>query len=541
MIASSVSNSQQANINAGNISDSQCTWQLILKDKQVLDDRCSELNERRASLEARLKACAELNGNVNAGENDRIKLNVGGVHIDTKRSTLTLFPNSKLGMMFNGRWDKQLLRDKHGRCLLDVPPICFKLILKYLQLYKASSDDSFSFPSPQFPVPRDLEATFNYLCTFFGISLSEMSCDSETNEMIMSKDCANTDDMAIGDTCNNLGMLLAHMECQLTQEEQSFSEEEAFVDSFCSGDTKDVVHLSVDGEGMIAVRRSTLRFVKDSALSSQFDDTTWCQGDSNSTFEHDEDSCVREDSVWVDQPGGAFVKLIDRLRLMVISSAEAEIPPLYISPQDRKAFEDVVQYYFPSQEQLFSPAFLTSSVILTDEKGPLCLKEWLQEDTAPKSVLELRLLYRGSQDGFAATHFHSKCDGVDGGTITLVKDTKGNVFGGYTNQPWSSSGSTYIASSCPFLFSIINPFGHDPVKLPVRSNNAGNATYLNASYGPTFGGGHDMHISDRCDVGENSYSSLGSTYCPPSGMSASFLTGAQNFQVVDIEVFSIHF
>ena len=79
-------------------------------------------------LETQCRASAELNGNVKAGGNDKIKLNVGGVRMVCKRSTLTaVFPSSKLAAMFSGRWDKKLLRDKENRIFLDVDHVCFRL------------------------------------------------------------------------------------------------------------------------------------------------------------------------------------------------------------------------------------------------------------------------------------------------------------------------------------------------------------------------------------------------------------------------------
>jgi archaellum component FlaC len=41
------------------------------------------------------------------------------------------------------------------------------------------------------------------------------------------------------------------------------------------------------------------------------------------------------------------------------------------------------------------------------------------------------LLWRGSRDGFTAQEFHRRCDGR-ANTLTLISDTDGNVFGGFT-------------------------------------------------------------------------------------------------------------
>jgi hypothetical protein len=48
------------------------------------------------------------------------------------------------------------------------------------------------------------------------------------------------------------------------------------------------------------------------------------------------------------------------------------------------------------------------------------------------------LLWRGSRDRFTAQEFHRRCDGR-ATTLTLISDTKGNIFGGFTPVKWESS------------------------------------------------------------------------------------------------------
>ena len=68
--------------------------------------------------------------------------------------------------------------------------------------------------------------------------------------------------------------------------------------------------------------------------------------------------------------------------------------------------------------------------------------------------------------------------------------------------------------------------------------NNGHSTYCNSAYGPTFGAGHDFHIGDNCNLNSSSYSNLGNIYTLDGSIEAkSFLDGAYNFQVSEIEVF----
>jgi hypothetical protein len=49
----------------------------------------------------------------------------------------------------------------------------------------------------------------------------------------------------------------------------------------------------------------------------------------------------------------------------------------------------------------------------------------------------LRLIYRGSRDGFKAAVFHSKCD-KKGPTLIIIKSEFGKIFGGFTDIEWNS-------------------------------------------------------------------------------------------------------
>lgn len=152
----------------------------------------------------------------------------------------------------------------------------------------------------------------------------------------------------------------------------------------------------------------------------------------------------------------------------------------------------------------------------------------------------LKCWHAGTQ-GFAAKTFHTNCDGK-GPTVTIVR--VGNfIFGGYTDQPWRSGVSQYVTSTRSFLFSLFNVRGFAPVKMTVFQHSK-NAVYERSDYGPTFGGGHDLHIRDQANQHTGSYTNLGHTYNPPSGTiygkntAQTFLAGNYNsFLVSDIEVF----
>ncbi len=157
------------------------------------------------------------------------------------------------------------------------------------------------------------------------------------------------------------------------------------------------------------------------------------------------------------------------------------------------------------------------------------------------SNTKLTKLYAGSINGFGASNFHSNCDGFYG-TLTIVKSSNLNVFGGFTKSLWNSSNA-YQSDSDAFIFSLINQYNY-PVKLnPIKSVTA---VYTSSSYGPTFGNNHDFYIADQSISNTNSRSNLGNSYMLPLNMTAgstsaqTFLAGSLNFQTIEIEIYSIN-
>ena len=98
------------------------------------------------------------------------------------------------------------------------------------------------------------------------------------------------------------------------------------------------------------------------------------------------------------------------------------------------------------------------------------------------------------------------------------------------------SGNWRKASSS-FLFSLVNPSGLPPTKMPLIAGREEYAILRSSSDGPVFGEGFDLYIVDSPNSSECS-ASLNSTYQCPTGQNANtFLTGNETFTVSEIEVF----
>ncbi|CAB4000079.1 Hypothetical predicted protein, partial [Paramuricea clavata] len=179
---------------------------------------------------------------------------------------------------------------------------------------------------------------------------------------------------------------------------------------------------------------------------------------------------------------------------------------------------------------------ISTSTVLRNEPAEFLenLKQWI-------SFSSLNRCYRASEDGWLSTIFHLQCGNI-GRTITLIKVGK-YIFGGYSSSSWGILGSSsqYISSTTFFIFSFRNKYNLSPFKSHVYQNNK-HAIYTNPSYGPTFGGGHDLYIPYNAKS-STGYSSLGHTYRPPSGYSYSssntnaLLAGSHRFSPSEVEVY----
>lgn len=140
------------------------------------------------------------------------------------------------------------------------------------------------------------------------------------------------------------------------------------------------------------------------------------------------------------------------------------------------------------------------------------------------------VLYIASRDGDATAKFHSACDN-QGPTVVIVETTTGAVFGGYTGLDWSSVGS-YGSSGTSFLFRMRPAKAHYVIK----KSKVGNAIYRHSSYGPTFGGGHDMYIASGALSNSKSYTNGGHGYKFPTHPNYQLADGSKHFQVKEYVV-----
>ena len=174
----------------------------------------------------------------------------------------------------------------------------------------------------------------------------------------------------------------------------------------------------------------------------------------------------------------------------------------------------------------------------------LILKESNRVDEFIKKIYEwsgcnnMKLLYRGTRDGMDHNYFHNKCNN-QGPTISLFKNDKGNIFGGYASTDWTSSNN-YKSAPESFIFTFTNIHGTEPTKFP--NSDTKYSIYGGSDRGPTFGGGHDIYTLYSSNNTSASY--FPNSYQDILGKGRSIFTGDLNnsntsFNLKEIEVFKI--
>lgn len=194
------------------------------------------------------------------------------------------------------------------------------------------------------------------------------------------------------------------------------------------------------------------------------------------------------------------------------------------------------------QQQHF---FLNSKLLSDDDSTTALEKEQTLNRWYGHPKQQWKCIFRASAHDFSAEAFHTHCDGV-APTLTLVLSKSGHLSGGFSDVAWSRGDGKgrgrYAASEAAFLFTLVNPdqptsASSVPARFGVKKKMFAIAHHAN--FGPVFGAGADLSISDGCHLAESSsYSNLPHSYDGENASSGT-LFGDYNFTVVDYEVFTL--
>ena len=163
-------------------------------------------------------------------------------------------------------------------------------------------------------------------------------------------------------------------------------------------------------------------------------------------------------------------------------------------------------------------------------------EEFIQKIYEWSEYKKMELLIRGIRDGMTSKIFHKKCDN-QGPTITLYKNDKNNIFGGYASISWLNNGCYKDVPDC-LLFTLTNIYNTEAQKFP--SLKKGNNVYHGENYGPYFGYSKDIGVYS--DFKDNCTSDFPISYNDILGKGYSIFTGDINnnsFKLKEIEVYII--
>lgn len=199
-----------------------------------------------------------------------------------------------------------------------------------------------------------------------------------------------------------------------------------------------------------------------------------------------------------------------------------------IKKEEEKPKDEKLKSYL-TKEDAAKNSFVGTSFLLEEEK--ILISKWIH----PDKIIKFNLLYTNAKDTDSSSCFHYYCDGAFP-TVTVVLDTSNRRFGGYSTQSWAQStvGASYARAPGSFIFNLSKKQKYD-----LQDQFSTNAIYRHNSYGPTFGGGHDLNLANGCKSNSNSYCSK-SNYITGN---YDLLGGSGNtsFQVTYYEVYHILF
>ena len=134
-----------------------------------------------------------------------------------------------------------------------------------------------------------------------------------------------------------------------------------------------------------------------------------------------------------------------------------------------------------------------SDIILLDEREDIIK---MINPMADLDTYNFKLIFKASVDGSLPNAFHNNCDNK-GPTIIFIKINNGKRIGGYTSVSWDRNNE-FKPDENAFLFSL-----DKKEKYELNTNLMNYAVAHYEKYGPTFGSGYGLYISNNYKSDEN--------------------------------------
>ena len=101
------------------------------------------------------------------GDDDIIRLNIGGKKFTSQKYTLCQIEGSLFATIFSGQWKDSVDRDQDGAVYFDFNPKHFGVILNYLRAKRITTSKN---PATVFKIPEDEVKNFKILVEYLGLS-----------------------------------------------------------------------------------------------------------------------------------------------------------------------------------------------------------------------------------------------------------------------------------------------------------------------------------------------------------------------------------
>ena len=166
-----------------------------------------------------------------------------------------------------------------------------------------------------------------------------------------------------------------------------------------------------------------------------------------------------------------------------------------------------------------------STIIKNDPEKEKAIRNWINPN---KEILEFKLLFKMSKDGYNCEDFHRCCDNK-GETLLLFETDKNYKFGAYTPLNWVTPASGEVNDpndNKTFLFSL-----NQMKKFTKIQGKDPNTARSQKEYGPLLGGGTDLGINKDMRTGWCGNNTFLTNY--------DLTNGEGSFKVKEIEIFQI--
>ncbi|CAF1278404.1 unnamed protein product [Rotaria sordida] len=122
------------------------TTQDVIDQKDALVPSSTRLSSASSKMKSKIMSrfCTSID------DDPLILLNIGGIHMTTRRSTLMRIPNSVLALACISPWSETITRDNDGRLFFDCDPNLFQYLLNQLRDWSSSIRKVFTLPNDEF-------------------------------------------------------------------------------------------------------------------------------------------------------------------------------------------------------------------------------------------------------------------------------------------------------------------------------------------------------------------------------------------------------